>query len=381
MLPGVMLLWFVLTAASVAFVAIDIRNTPESPVLKWGFVLLTLYTGPIGAFLYVLGCREPLPGLHERYVAATWRQVLGSTMHCVAGDGVGIVAGAVIGGLLLLARPAEMALEYVLGFAFGWTIFQALFMRDMAGGSFLRSLQKTFTSELLSMNFLMAGMLPVAAAWRVAVPAASDALRPEFWFAMSMALLAGFVIAYPMNWWLVTRGLKHGMMTVRMEVPAPATHQPMHAMTRGGDGDQTEAHAMHKMPAAAPRILPAAIVSFSALVIGVAAAAAFYSAGGRSLPRKIGANSATSAFHQPPTATIPSYLAAIRFIDWNEGAPAPADGLVTRFRFNGEVSSAWLHWRGRSLIGLCSGSAAMRRKICAGSGGCGTEYDFSGSLR
>jgi hypothetical protein len=41
---------------------IDIRATPESPVLKWGFILLTAYTGPLGAFLYVLGCREPLPG-------------------------------------------------------------------------------------------------------------------------------------------------------------------------------------------------------------------------------------------------------------------------------------------------------------------------------
>src|ERR1700747_2792032 len=89
MLDGVMLLWFVLTAAALLFVAIDIRTTPESPVLKWGFVLLTAYTGVVGAFLYVLGCREPLPALHERYVAARWRQTLGSTMHCVAGDGVG----------------------------------------------------------------------------------------------------------------------------------------------------------------------------------------------------------------------------------------------------------------------------------------------------
>ena len=81
MLDGVMLLWFVLAAASLVFVAIDIRSTPESPVLKWGFLLLTAYTGVVGAFLYVLGCREPLPGLHERYVAVRWRQTLGSTMH------------------------------------------------------------------------------------------------------------------------------------------------------------------------------------------------------------------------------------------------------------------------------------------------------------
>ena len=51
MLNGVMLLWFILTAISVAFVAVDIRKTPESKVLKWGFILLTLYNGPFGAFL------------------------------------------------------------------------------------------------------------------------------------------------------------------------------------------------------------------------------------------------------------------------------------------------------------------------------------------
>ena len=160
MLEGVMLLWFILAALALLFVAIDIRSTPESPVLKWGFVLLTAYTGVLGAFLYVLGCREPLPGLHERYVAARWRQVLGSTMHCVAGDGVGILVGAVISSYFNVTGLAEIVIEYALGFAFGWTIFQALFMRDMAGGSYRRALTSTFAAELLSMNLLMAGMVP-----------------------------------------------------------------------------------------------------------------------------------------------------------------------------------------------------------------------------
>jgi hypothetical protein len=102
MLDGVMLLWFLLAGASLLFVSIDIRTTPESPVLKWGFVLVTADTGVVGAFLYVLGCREPLPGLHERYVAARWRQTLGSTMHCVTADGVGIFAGAVLASALKL---------------------------------------------------------------------------------------------------------------------------------------------------------------------------------------------------------------------------------------------------------------------------------------
>jgi len=215
MLQGVMLLWFLLTALSLLYVVIDIRTTPESPVLKWGFILLTAYTGPLGAFLYVLGCREPLPGLHEQYVATRWRQVLGSTMHCVAGDGVGILAGAVIGSLFHLPKGADIALEYLLGFGFGWSIFQSLFMRSMAGGSYMRALSSTFFPELLSMNCLMAGMVP-AMTWAMkSAPASHHPSGPAFWFVMSMALLVGFITAYPMNWWLVSRHMKHGMMTMR----------------------------------------------------------------------------------------------------------------------------------------------------------------------
>jgi hypothetical protein len=215
MLEGVMLLWFLLAGMSVLFVAIDIRTTPESPVLKWGFVLVTAYTCVFGAFLYVLGYREPLPGLHERYVAAPWRQTLGSTMHCVAGDGVGILAGAVLASVLGLAGTAEVVVEYILGFGFGWTIFQALFMREMAGGSYSRSLTSTFFPELLSMNLLMAGMVPTVMAFRMQISSGTDPITPGFWFVMSIGLLVGFVITYPMNWWLVANHLKHGMMTVR----------------------------------------------------------------------------------------------------------------------------------------------------------------------
>jgi len=215
MLDGVMLLWFLLTALSLLFVVVDIRTTPASPVLKWGFILLTAYTGPLGAFLYVLGCREPLPGLHERYIATRWRQVLGSTMHCVAGDGLGILTGAVIASLFHLPKVTDIALEYALGFGFGWSVFQALFMRGMAGGSYMRALSSTFFPELLSMNCLMAGMVPAMTLARASTPVSRDPSEPSFWFTMSMALLVGFITAYPMNWWLVSRHMKHGMMTVR----------------------------------------------------------------------------------------------------------------------------------------------------------------------
>ena len=277
MLDGVMLLWFLLAAASLLFVAIDIRTTPESPVMKWGFALLTAYTGVIGAFLYVLGCREPLPGTHEQYTAAQWRQTLGSTMHCVAGDGVGILAGAVLSSVLGITGPAEMILEYVLGFAFGWTIFQALFMRDMAGGSYGAALKSTFMSELLSMNLLMAGMLPTMMILRRYVPSADNPLTPNFWFVMSMGLLVGFIVAYPMNWWLVANHLKHGMMTVR---PANAnagsgmaTHD--HAAMSQMSHTPTTSHmsmTMHEGHPPRPSIAVMTVLSFVALAAGFALA-------------------------------------------------------------------------------------------------------------
>src|SRR5215471_5576618 len=270
MLDGVMLLWFVLTAAVVLFVAVDIRNTPESPGLKWGFVLLTAYTGVVGGFLYVLGCREPLPGLHERYVAARWRQVLGSTMHCVAGDGVGILAGAIVSSFLGLTGLAEILVEYILGFAFGWTIFQALFMRDMAGGSYRRALRSTFISELLSMNLLMAGMVPMVMALKSFITAAAHPTAPSFWFVMSMGLLVGFIVAYPMNWWLVANHLKHGTMTVRPA--AAAVGGDDHGAHAGATGSSDAVPHMSMSGAAAPRppVAVMALLSFVALAAGVA---------------------------------------------------------------------------------------------------------------
>lgn len=283
MLNGVMLLWFILTALSLMYVVIDIRATPESAVLKWGFILLTAYTGPVGAFLYVLGCREPLPGLHERYVATRWRQVLGSTMHCVAGDGLGIMAGAVIARRLHLHGAADIALEYILGFGFGWSVFQSLAMRGMAGGSYKRSLSITFFPELLSMNFLMAGMVPMMTFGMNHVPAAMSPLRPAFWFVMSMALLVGFITAYPMNWWLVSHHMKHGMMTERpldnsQDEAKKRDPHVNHAMSEGSRPESSESRPTNEAGArtVSTRILAVmTILSLMTFGIGLSVATIF----------------------------------------------------------------------------------------------------------
>jgi hypothetical protein len=187
-------------------------------------------------------------------------------MHCVAGDGVGILAGAVLSSVFGLAGLVEVVVEYILGFAFGWTIFQALFMRDTAGGSYLRALRSTFVPELLSMNLLMTGMVPTVMALKSRIPAAADPTTPRFWFVMSMGLLVGFILSYPMNWWLVAYHLKHGMMTVR---PAGA------AAGARADMEAAAPHASMSMGSGEPPWPPIPVMtllSFLALAAGVAIA-------------------------------------------------------------------------------------------------------------
>jgi hypothetical protein len=256
-----MLLWWILTVPSFLFVAIDVWRTPAATVLKWAFVILTAFTGPIGAFFYVLGCREPLDGAHEEYVSVRWRQVLGSTMHCAAGDGIGIIVGAAVGGGLALAFWPDFLLEYTLGFGFGWVYFQAFAMRYMAGGSYAKSLRMTFLPELLSMNLLMTGMLLTTRFSMQKIEGGDDPARPEFWFIMSMALVVGFACAYPINWWLVAHHMKHGMLTVRKEpVAAPSGRGPMDAMSAGSPQAQPSTRAKVAMTVLTFAILGGALV-------------------------------------------------------------------------------------------------------------------------
>jgi hypothetical protein len=260
-LDGVMLLWWILTVPSFLFVAVDVWRTPAATVLKWAFVILTVFTGPIGAFFYVLGCREPLTGTHEEYVSVRWRQVLGSTMHCAAGDGIGIIVGAAIGGGLALAFWPDFLLEYVLGFGFGWAYFQAFAMRDMAGGSYAKSLRLTFLPELLSMNLLMTGMQLTSRFSMREITGGHNPTRPEFWFIMSMALVVGFACAYPINWWLVAHHMKHGMLTVRDEpVSTPSESATDGEMSAGPPPDQPTTRAKLAMTALTVAILGSALV-------------------------------------------------------------------------------------------------------------------------
>ena len=213
----ILLVWFALTALSVVYVAYDaITNNPEMKVMLLGWILVTLYLGPVGLFLYVMSCKEPASGTHEDFIKPLWKQGLGSSIHCVAGDATGIIVAATITALLGLPMWIDLIVEYVAGFAFGLLIFQSLFMKDMMGGSYLKAVRHSLYPEWVSMNFMMAGMFPVMVLLMMGRDMrAMEPTQLVFWGAMSAAVAFGLLTCYPVNLWMVHKGLKHGMGTVR----------------------------------------------------------------------------------------------------------------------------------------------------------------------
>jgi hypothetical protein len=261
--------WIVLCLASTAYVAFDaFTRNPELTVMKWGWVLVTLYIGPIGAAIYVLSCKEPVPGQHEEFVAPLWKQSLGSTIHCVAGDATGIIVASVVTTTVGLPMWGDTIVEYVVGFAFGLLIFQALFMRDMLGGSYGRAVSSTVTAEWLSMNCVMAGMIPVMVILRTDFAGTTDVGSVRFWVVLSLAVFVGLVVAYPVNVWLVYHHLKHGMGTVRAlgeggEALEPSTTTAMSSM------------AVEQRSVTRPQLVAVAVLTLTALAVGILLAAAF----------------------------------------------------------------------------------------------------------
>lgn len=233
--------WFAIALISTVYVGYDqFAGNPEPTVMKWAFILITLYMGPLGLLLYVLADKEPRPGEHERFTSPLWKQGVGSTIHCVAGDATGIILAASTTALLGLPMWIDLIVEYLAGFSLGLFVFQSLFMKRMMGGSYWQNVKMSFMPEFISMNAMMAGMAPTMSFLMMGHDMrAMDPLELTFWGVMSFGVIVGFTTAYPFNVWMVRAGIKHGLMTER-----PGEHggsQRQHEGHRAGEGMKSEA--------------------------------------------------------------------------------------------------------------------------------------------
>jgi hypothetical protein len=215
--------WYATGLVLALWVAYDVlhTNTSVNAPLKMGWPIVIFFFSILGFALYLWTCRAPrLAPLnarerevaHHDYVANGFSKVTGSVVHCVAGDGLGIVTAMVIGRYMGLSFRTEFAGEYVAGFLFGWMLFQYPALKSMGNSSSV-ALWKGGRAEFFSMLTLMTGML-LATKLIIQPHVLQSPPLPNtyaFWGIASFALLIGTFLTYPMNWWLVSIGWKHGM--------------------------------------------------------------------------------------------------------------------------------------------------------------------------
>ena len=220
--PVFVIPWYGFGIVAAAWVFFDAMsaNKNVNEALKAGWPIIIVFFSVIGLFLYLLTCRPPgiinkhgeeARKIHHEFVKVQWKKVVGSAIHCVGGDGLGIVTAMVVARLFDFPFWTEFWYEYLVGYAFGWFIFQTWSMHNM-GKPLLQAIWLGGRAEFFSMITVMIGMGLVMAFVTPAVVGTSP--KPDtaaFWGFASLGLLVGFIFTYPMNWVLVSIGWKHGM--------------------------------------------------------------------------------------------------------------------------------------------------------------------------
>jgi hypothetical protein len=213
----------VVAVGCAVFVAVDVvRHPPRMRVMALVWPLTMLFGSVVWLVFYLRRGRATVDG-HGR-----WAGTAIDTSHCGAGCALGdlvgefgLVAVPALGTLVGLGTlyqdriVAGWVVDFVIAFALG-IVFQYWSIAPMRGLGLRDGLVAALKADTLSITAWQVGMYGLMAVWQFAVfpslfGGRVGVLTPEFWVAMQLAMVAGFVCSYPVNAWLVRRGLKEAM--------------------------------------------------------------------------------------------------------------------------------------------------------------------------
>jgi Domain of unknown function (DUF4396) len=169
-----------------------------------------LWAGPLGAWAYFRYGRPPQS--EQPFPVAVGK----ATTHCGAGCTLGDILAALLSAILPLSLFGHrifgdwvyaFGFAYLLGVAFQYFTIKP--MRDVSAGQGLLLAVKADTLSLVAWQVGMYGWM--ATARFALVGHELDKSTPLFWVMMQVAMCVGFATAYPVNWWLVQRGIKERM--------------------------------------------------------------------------------------------------------------------------------------------------------------------------
>jgi hypothetical protein len=128
-----------------------------------------------------------------------------ATLHCLTGCAIGEILGMAIGTALGWSQWGTVALSVALAFVFGYALTSLPLLR--AG----LAVSAVIPIALASDTFSIAVMEIIDNAVMLVVPGAMEAGLGSifFWGALAFALSVAFVVALPVNRWLIARGKGH----------------------------------------------------------------------------------------------------------------------------------------------------------------------------
>ena len=128
-----------------------------------------------------------------------------ATLHCLVGCVIGEVTGLIIGVSLGFAVWQTITLATTLAYFSGMTLGLVPVMRNQSK-TFGEALKLIWIGEVLSIGVME--IVVNAVDYTVGGMDAGSVLDPIFWVGIAAAIPAGFLAAWPVNWWLIKRDLK-----------------------------------------------------------------------------------------------------------------------------------------------------------------------------
>ncbi|WP_020602821.1 DUF4396 domain-containing protein [Spirosoma spitsbergense] len=233
-LPTLAIISLVLAGISFVIITIDMLNghRQEMWIMDVVWPLTALYAGPLALWGYfTVGRKSVKPadsdssrqsekgGQPDRMMQGQkpfWQSVGVGALHCGSGCTLGdIMAETFVFfvPLTLFGKPifGAWAIDFVLAFLIGiaFQYFAIKPMRDISPKEGLVAALKADTLSLASWQIGMYGWMAIVTFAIFGRELPKDG--PVFWFMMQVAMLFGFVTAYPVNWWLLKVGLKEKM--------------------------------------------------------------------------------------------------------------------------------------------------------------------------
>ena len=131
-----------------------------------------------------------------------------ATTHCLIGCGIGEVLGVVIGTALGWGNAGTIVLAIVLAFIFGYSLtVWPLVASGMALGAAMGTALVADTISITVMEIVDNAMLLV-------IPGAMDATLDSalFWGSLAASLAIAWLVTFPVNRWLISRGRGHAVV-------------------------------------------------------------------------------------------------------------------------------------------------------------------------